>query len=122
MKAIRGRDDHSPEATEKVLPQFWKFIDSYGYRDVRKFVSRYQVVAFSEFKRLINRNDFIRSHPAGMPVDFINREWGSSLMSKTLDDFSRGPGEEWSRLGSSDKSRRGRHRDLPGGIPHRRNQ
>jgi hypothetical protein len=29
----------------------WKFIDYYGYRDVRKFISRYEPVAFPEFKR-----------------------------------------------------------------------
>jgi hypothetical protein len=46
MKLISGNDAHSPEATAKVLPELWKFIDYYGYRDVRRFVNRYQKVAF----------------------------------------------------------------------------
>jgi hypothetical protein len=50
IKLISGRDAHSPEATKQVLPQFWKFIDYYGYRDVRRFVGRYQNVVFPEFK------------------------------------------------------------------------
>jgi hypothetical protein len=50
MKLIAGHDDHSREATEKVLPHLWKFIDYYGYRDVRRLVSRYHTVAFPEFK------------------------------------------------------------------------
>ena len=50
MKLTSGNDPHSPEATQKVLPQLWRFIDYYGYRDVRRFVSRYETVAFPEFK------------------------------------------------------------------------
>jgi hypothetical protein len=50
MRLISGCDAHSPEATKQVLPQLWKFIDYYGYRDVRRFVGRYQNVAFPEFK------------------------------------------------------------------------
>lgn len=50
VKLISGQDVHSPQATEKVLPQLWKFIDYFGYRDVRRLVSRYHTVAFPEFK------------------------------------------------------------------------
>jgi hypothetical protein len=50
MKLISGRDAHSPEVTAEVLPSLWKFIDYYGYRDVRRLVNRYQVVASAEFK------------------------------------------------------------------------
>ena len=50
MKLISGRDAHSPEVTTEVLPSLWKFIDYYGYRDVRRLVNRYLVVAFAEFK------------------------------------------------------------------------
>ena len=49
MKLISGRDSHSSEATEQVLPQLWKFIDYYGYRDVRRFVGRSHNVVFPEF-------------------------------------------------------------------------
>jgi hypothetical protein len=51
IKLISGRDAHSPEVTKEVLPSLWKFIDYYGYRDVRRFISRYETVAFSELKR-----------------------------------------------------------------------
>ncbi|HTZ72510.1 MAG TPA: hypothetical protein VMB47_01190 [Candidatus Aquilonibacter sp.] len=46
MKLISGHDDHSPEVTKEVLPSLWKFIDYYGYRDVRRLVDRYHPVAF----------------------------------------------------------------------------
>lgn len=51
IKLIAGQDAHSPEVTKKVLPSLWKFIDYYGYRDVRRFISRYETVAFPELKR-----------------------------------------------------------------------
>ena len=51
IKLIAGQDAHSPEVTKQVLPSLWKFIDYYGYRDVRKFISRYETVAFPESKR-----------------------------------------------------------------------
>jgi hypothetical protein len=50
VKLLSGRDTHSPEVTKEVLPSLWKFIDYYGYRDVRRLVSRYHTVAFPEFK------------------------------------------------------------------------
>jgi hypothetical protein len=49
-KLISGHDTHSPEVTKQVLPQLWKFIDYYGYRDVRQFINRYHSVAFPESK------------------------------------------------------------------------
>jgi hypothetical protein len=49
IKLIAGQDSHSPEVTKQVLPQLWKFIDHYGYRDVRRFIGRYETVAFPEF-------------------------------------------------------------------------
>jgi hypothetical protein len=49
-KLISGHDVHSPEVTKQVLPQLWKFIDYYGYRDVRQFINRYHSVAFPESK------------------------------------------------------------------------
>ena len=51
IKLIAGRDSHSPEVTAQVLPQLWKFIDYYGYRDVRRFIGRYETVAFPEISR-----------------------------------------------------------------------
>jgi hypothetical protein len=51
IKLIAGQDGHSPEVTKQVLPSLWKFIDYYGYRDVRRFISRYETVAFQEIKR-----------------------------------------------------------------------
>jgi len=51
IKLIAGQDAHSPEVTKQVLPSLWKFIDYYDYRDVRIFISRYEIVAFPEFKR-----------------------------------------------------------------------
>lgn len=51
VKLLSGNDRHSPEVTMKVLPQLWKFIDYYGYRDVRRFINRYENVAFSELKK-----------------------------------------------------------------------
>jgi hypothetical protein len=51
IKLISGQDVHSPEVTKQVLPGLWKFIDYYGYRDVRKFICRYEPVAFPELKR-----------------------------------------------------------------------
>jgi hypothetical protein len=45
-KLLAGRDERSPEVTRMVLPQLWRFIDYYGYRDVRRFVGRYHNVAF----------------------------------------------------------------------------
>ena len=50
VKLLSGHDSHSPEVTKEVLPSLWKFIDYYGYRDVRRLVSRYHTVAFFEFK------------------------------------------------------------------------
>jgi hypothetical protein len=50
MKLISGCDARSPEVTAEVLPSLWKFIDYYGYQDVRRLISRYHVVAFAEFK------------------------------------------------------------------------
>ena len=47
VKLLAGKDERSPEAKAQiVLPQLWRFIDYYGYRDVRKFVGRYHTVAF----------------------------------------------------------------------------
>ena len=51
IKLIAGQDTHSPEVTKQVLPSLWKFIDHYGYRDVRRFIGRYETVAFPESKR-----------------------------------------------------------------------
>ena len=51
IKLIAGQDAHSREVAEQVLPSLWKFIDYYGYRDVRKFISRYEPVTFPEFTR-----------------------------------------------------------------------
>lgn len=51
IKLIAGTDSHSPEVTAQVLPQLWKFIDYYGYRDVRRFIGRYETVAFPEVSR-----------------------------------------------------------------------
>jgi hypothetical protein len=51
IKLIAGRDSHSPEVTAQVLPQLWKFIDYYGYGDVRRFVGRSETVAFPEISR-----------------------------------------------------------------------
>lgn len=50
VRLISGNDPHSPEATQKVLPSLWHFIDYYHYRDVRKFIRRYHQVAFPEVK------------------------------------------------------------------------
>ena len=50
IKLIAGRDTHSPEVTKQVLPHLWKFIDYYGYRDVRRLISRYEDVAFPQFE------------------------------------------------------------------------
>lgn len=50
VKLISGNDSHSPEVTQKVLPSFWRFIDYYGYRDVRNLISRYHDVSFPELK------------------------------------------------------------------------
>ena len=36
--------------TKQVLPSLWRFIDYYGYQDVRRFVGRYHDVAFPELK------------------------------------------------------------------------
>ena len=51
IKLVAGQDSHSPELTAQVLPSLWKFIDYYGYRDVRKFIGRYETVVFPELKR-----------------------------------------------------------------------
>jgi len=51
VKLIAGQDDHSPEVTKQVLPSLWRFIDYYGYRDVRRFISRYETVDFPEARR-----------------------------------------------------------------------
>jgi hypothetical protein len=50
VKLISGHDNRSPEVSREVLPSLWKFIDYYGYRDVRRFVNRYHAVAFPELK------------------------------------------------------------------------
>jgi hypothetical protein len=49
-KLIAGRDANSPEVAEQVLPHLWRFIDHYRYHDVRRFVGRYETVAFQEFR------------------------------------------------------------------------
>jgi len=46
VNLLAGKDERSPEVTQTVLPQLWRFIDYYGYRDVRKFVGGYHMVAF----------------------------------------------------------------------------
>lgn len=46
VKLLSGHDTHSPEVTQNVLPSLWRFIDYYGYQDVRRFVNRYHSVAF----------------------------------------------------------------------------
>lgn len=51
VKLIAGQDAHSPEVTKQVLPSLWKFIDFFGYRDVRRFVGRYETVKFPELSR-----------------------------------------------------------------------
>jgi hypothetical protein len=51
IKLIAGQDVHSPEVTEQVLPSLWKFIDFFGYRDVRRFIGRYETVKFRELSR-----------------------------------------------------------------------
>lgn len=51
VKLISGNDPHSPEATEKLLPSLWRFIDYFGYRDVRRFVGRYHKVIFGDLKK-----------------------------------------------------------------------
>lgn len=51
IKLIAGQDAHSPEVTQQVLANLWKFIDSFGYRDVRRFVARYETVKFPESAR-----------------------------------------------------------------------
>lgn len=51
IKLIAGQDAHSPEVTKQVLPSLWRFIDYFGYRDVRSFINRYETVAFPESKR-----------------------------------------------------------------------
>ena len=45
-----GRDTHSPEVTAQVLPQLWKFIYFFVYRDVRRFINRYANAAYPELK------------------------------------------------------------------------
>jgi hypothetical protein len=51
IKLIAGQDAHSPEVTQQVLPSLWKFIDFYAYRDVRRFIGRYELVRFRELTR-----------------------------------------------------------------------
>jgi hypothetical protein len=51
IKLIAGQDARSPEVTKQVLPSLWRFIDYYGYRDVRRFIGRYETVAFPESER-----------------------------------------------------------------------
>src|SRR5262249_31363560 len=51
IKLIAGQDGHSPEVTKQVLPSLWKFIDFFGYRDVRRFIGRYETVKFPELSR-----------------------------------------------------------------------
>lgn len=51
IKLIAGQDAHSPEVTQQVLPSLWKFIDFYAYRDVRRFIGRYELVRFPELTR-----------------------------------------------------------------------
>ena len=50
VKLLSGHDPHSPLVTKTVLPQLWKFIDYYGYKDVRHFVNRYHRVALPELR------------------------------------------------------------------------
>lgn len=50
MKLISGNDPHAPEVTKMVLPSLWRFVDFFGYRDVRRLVGRYHTVAFPELK------------------------------------------------------------------------
>jgi hypothetical protein len=51
IKLLAGQDTHSLEVTRQVLPSLWKFIDFYRYRDVRRFIGRYETVAFPEITR-----------------------------------------------------------------------
>jgi hypothetical protein len=44
VKLLAGADEHSPEATKEVLPQLWKFINFYGYKDVANFIARYEEI------------------------------------------------------------------------------
>jgi len=50
MKLLSGHDTHAPEVTQEVLPSLWRFVDYFGYRDVRRLVNRYHPVAFPEFR------------------------------------------------------------------------
>ena len=40
-KLLSGADEKAPEVSKKVLPQFWVFVDHYGYEGARRFVTRY---------------------------------------------------------------------------------
>ena len=51
IKLIAGQDAHSPEVSKEVLPSLWRFIDYYGYRDVRRFIERYEKLAFPKFEK-----------------------------------------------------------------------
>jgi hypothetical protein len=43
-RLLSGRDERSPEVTEKVLPELWKFIGHYGYENIVRFVDRYDEI------------------------------------------------------------------------------
>jgi hypothetical protein len=49
VKLLAGSDEHSPEATKEVLPQLWRFINFYGYKDVANLIARYEEIK-PEFK------------------------------------------------------------------------
>ncbi|HXX17864.1 MAG TPA: hypothetical protein VEJ46_00535 [Candidatus Acidoferrum sp.] len=44
-KMLSGNDQNHPELTKIVLPQFWRFVDFFGYRSVIRFVSRYDRIS-----------------------------------------------------------------------------
>jgi hypothetical protein len=44
VKLLAGADEHSPQVTQEVLPQLWKFINFYGYKDIPRFVARYEKI------------------------------------------------------------------------------
>lgn len=50
LKLLAGNDENSPEVTHQVLPQLWDFIHFYGYKDVARFVERYEGSLRPEFK------------------------------------------------------------------------
>ena len=56
IKLISGHDAHSPEVTKLVLPQLWRFIDYYGYRERQTIRRSLSQCRFSRIQRLIKRN------------------------------------------------------------------